>query len=202
MTTTIQRSRRGAVSTLEERSDTRPLGGWRRTGLALVISLFVALAGIGAWLVSGQTRDSDSSRPLAIDPEIEELIADYFAARNAYDPGAFRDLTTDDYIIFQTQGRFPSGGFAVEVTRDEALEHFGTTNPNVQPLLKRLGEPFMIGDADGPWHVAQAWESRLTTAVGTTIVHRAITIITVVDDDGILRVAREIATPYRMQSTD
>ena len=59
----------------------------------------------------------------------------------------------------------------------------------------------MMGNPAGPWHVTQAW--RLDEVVdGEPEAAEGISILTIVDDDGTLRVARDLNARYKVRSAD
>ncbi|MBT8240503.1 MAG: hypothetical protein KJN63_04690 [Acidimicrobiia bacterium] len=202
MATTFERTREAIESTHGQPSGEIERRGRRRVLWALVIVVVVALSGVGAWAIYDQARDSDSPAGSAPETEVEEVVADYFATLNAYDRDGFAELTTDAYMAFATDELSPSAGATQEQTREEYLGDLEAWMPLSEVEYERLGEPLRIGSPDGAWHVAESWQMRSTTPDDVTIVDAGISIITVVDDDGTLRVARDVNTPYRVHSTD
>ena len=61
----------------------------------LTVALAVALVGLVAWMVFMMRPNSPTAAP----PEIAQLMEDYDAAWNAYDPDALEVLVTDGYRI-------------------------------------------------------------------------------------------------------
>jgi hypothetical protein len=167
----------------------------------VIVVLALLLAGLVVWTIYDQTTGSDpDATELALDPEIEELVADYFAAIEAQDAAAFDALTTDQYATYDAVLAF--GGPTSEVSKAEWLAGMEAREQIWNLEVERLGEPFMMGyPDDGRWHVAQAWQQTNVLEIGTRT-NEFTSIVTIVDDDGTLRVSRSIQAPHRAPSTE
>ncbi len=164
MTTMIDSEETGAVPRLETME--------RRTrglGIAVVILAGLVLA-LGAWIIYDISQGA-STAPSA---EMTQLLDDYDSAWNNYDAEAFLALTTAGY-------RFTSAGGS-EFRRVDQASEIETRLPMFTRQFENLGEPIVTGH--GPWYVS-------TPVHTTTNIREAegISILTVVDIDGVLQVS-------------
>ena len=136
----------------------------------LVAVLVVAVAGLGAWAIYGAFSGSET----APTDEIDQLMDDYMDAWNDYDGDAFLQVVSDDYVL-QTEGDLT--GAAAQATY---IDQLGTYNWQVTPV----GDRMMAGD--GPWYVTQVNVLESSIYAGEV---EGITVLTIVDEDGVLRVA-------------
>ena len=139
---------------------------------AIVIVLTLALVGLGAWVIIDRNSTSDT----AVSDDVAQVWDDYAEAWSNYDGDAFLELTTDDYT-FVTE---PVGGTTSVASQAMYIDRLESYDWNVT----MIGEPIMAGD--GPWFVAQV--NRVDTNTMTEPVE-GISVLTIVDDGGVLRVA-------------
>jgi hypothetical protein len=140
-----------------------------RTLMAIVIALTVALVGLGAWVIIDRTSTSDT----ALSDDVAQVWDDYMDAWNNYDGDAYLELTTDDYTFVTETGTNTAAAQAAFINR------LGTYDWQVTPV----GEPAMAGD--GPWFVSQV--NRIEDNRSGSV--EGISVLTIVDDGGVLRVA-------------
>ena len=144
-----------------------------RTLTAIVIALAVALVGLSAWVIIDRT----STPATAPSDDIAQLLDDYTDAWNSYDGDAFLQLTTSDYTFVTEQGTATAAEQASEIN---LLGNYGWH-------ATQVGERLMAGD--GPWYVTQVDLVENATSnlgAGST---EGISVVTIVDDGGVLRVA-------------
>jgi hypothetical protein len=137
---------------------------------AIVIVLTLALVGLGAWVIIDRNSTSDT----AVSDDVAQVWDDYSEAWSNYDGDAFLELTTDDYTFVTEDGTNSAASQATVINR------LGSYDWNVT----MIGEPVMAGD--GPWYVAQV--NRVDDNTMTEPVE-GISVLTIVDDGGVLRVA-------------
>ena len=136
----------------------------------IVIALTVALVGLGAWVII----DRSSTPATAPSDDVAQLWDDYSDAWNNYDGDAFLQLTTDDYTLVTEQGTTTAASQAT------AINGLGSYDWQVTPV----GERVMAGD--GPWFLTQV--NRVQDSTMTEPVE-GISVLTIVDDDGVLLVS-------------
>lgn len=148
----------------------------RGTLIGLVVVLAAAVVGLGAWLIVERSAASD----VAVTDEVQQLIDDYHDVWNEYDGEAYLDLVTEN-------GVHVVGGRATSASEQAMIiDGLGRYDWHVEPL----GEPIMVGD--GPWYVAQA--NLLTSATYPEEGYEGLSTLTIVDDDGTLRISRHVYT--------
>ena len=144
-----------------------------RTLIAIVIALTVALVGLGAWVII----DRSSTPATAPSDDVAQLWDDYTDAWNNSDGDAFLGLVTSDYTFVTEQGTTSAADQAREI---DVLDAYGWS---VTPV----GEQIMAGD--GPWYMTQVNRvENATSALGAGGVE-GISVLTIVDDGGVLRVS-------------
>ena len=171
----------------------------RNRGLTVaVVALAVVVVGLGVWVVSDMTAAQGTAAPA----DIEQLIEDYYATANDYDADAADALITDEFVAYEmvmpmwreADGSFDTGSLAQarwkELSRQEALNGYNLA-PLVESHFERVGEPVVVGE--GPWLVAQAYRGRTPGDVSTPDGYHGITVDTVIDEEGNLRIARAVA---------
>jgi hypothetical protein len=141
-----------------------------RTLKAIVIALTVALVGLGAWVIVDRASTPDT----APSGDVAQVWDDYMDAWNNYDGDAYLELTTDDYTFVTETGTNTAASQAAYI------DGLGAYDWQVTPV----GEPTMAGD--GPWFVSQV--NRVEDNTMTEPVE-GISVLTIVDDGGVLRVA-------------
>jgi len=172
MNTLTDREETTTTTDVHEGQTTHPDGS-NRTLKAIVIALTVALVGLGAWVII----DRSSTPETAPRDDVAQLWDDYTDAWNNYDGDTFLQLTTSDYTFVTEQGTTGAADQAIEIDR---LGNFGWH-------VTAVGEQLMAGD--GPWYVTQVSHlENATTGIGTDPVE-GISVLTIVDDGGVLRVA-------------
>ncbi len=148
---------------------------WNRpTGLIVTVCVVaLAVAALGGWALN-ISRNSDPGVPA----DVIQTIDDYNDAWNTYDGAAFVEMTTGDYIMHtERYGDWTQASQAATV--GDAITHDWHS--------EWIGEP--IGTGDGPWYVARAThlESDMYPPEG---IDGLSTFMVVVDDDGVMKIAR------------
>jgi hypothetical protein len=141
-----------------------------------VTALAVALLGLGVWVIYDQATSPET----AVTEEIQTLVDDYLAAWNDYDEEALLQLVTADYTLDMV-GRADS----LTLQAEEASALFSTLEANDWNEVA-IGEPIMAGK--GPWYVSQV-EHFTSPSYGPRGAD-GVSTFTVVDDGGMLKVAR------------
>jgi hypothetical protein len=154
-------------------------GRGNRFLIALVVVLVAAVAVLGGLVISDRTSTSDT----AVTDEIGQLVDDYNDAWNNWDGDAYLELVTDNAVLQTAGGETTAAQQAVMITNLEGSDWHVDT----------IGDPIMTGN--GPWHVAQA--NVLTDNTSPDEGHRGISLLTIVDDNGTLRISRHVYVgPY------
>lgn len=126
-----------------------------------------------------QLACSDDEPANAVPDDVWTLIEDYTAAWNDYDDGAFLDHVTEDYVFVTDTS---------ESDREAQAEVIGAgTLSGMSWSAEVIGDPIVAGD--GPYDVAVT--NRITM---NGIETDGLSMVTVVDDDGELKVAEHIWT--------
>lgn len=141
--------------------------------IGLVVVLVAALAGLGAWVINDWSSTSDT----AVTDEIAQLLDDYHDAWNTWDGDAYLELMTGDGV------HRTAGGTSTAAQQARLIDGLERYDWHVEAI----GGPIMTGD--GPWYVAQA---NLLTATSYPDGHPGMSILTVVDDGGALRIAEHV----------
>ncbi len=167
----------------EERTSTRPhepidphVDQHRPGNRFLFITIAVlalVLIGLGAWTIVDRSSTSET----AVTADIQQLIDDYTAAWNDYDGVAFTALVTESYGFASPYGNSDAVEEAINIST-----YLETTNWHAT----HSGDPIMVGD--GPWLVAVA--NHITGNDFGADGEDGISVITVVDNDGTLLIAR------------
>ena len=142
------------------------------------------------------TAPTATASDTAVTSEIDQLLDDYVAAANAYDVAAFRAVITDGYMNYGQSSVDPLLANSISGLEIDTLDADGMVAdieeywPGRELQVERLGE--LIVSGDGPWLVSQT--VRITAndlpqfpggVVGPAN-------WTVVDEDGTLKVARNV----------
>lgn len=144
--------------------------------IGLVVVLAAAVVGLGAWLIVDGTETSDT----AVTDEVQQLLDDYHDAWNEYDGDAYLRLMTPG-------GMHVVGGRATQAAQQATIiEGLDRYDWHVEPI----GEPILVGD--GPWYVAQA--NLLTATTYPEGGHEGLSVLTIVNDDGTMRITRHVYT--------
>ncbi|MGA7758276.1 MAG: hypothetical protein WCA57_10570, partial [Ilumatobacteraceae bacterium] len=106
--------------------------------------------------------------------DIAQVWDDYTDAWNNYDGDAFLEITTDDYTFVTERGTTTAASQAGYISGLGRYDWNATA----------IGERVMAGD--GPWFVTQV--NRVQDSTMTEPVE-GISVMTIVDDGGVLRVA-------------
>lgn len=141
---------------------------WWAGALALALAIMLGV-GIG-FLAFGR----DSSTSSAVDPEVEQLLDDFWAAWNAYDADAIRALSTADAVV-SDRDLTATGATSLETKVSE----YRTDGLS----FERVGDP-VVRDV-GP-HIDVVQVSRGTYSAGN--VEEDIDILRLVRQDGTLKV--------------
>lgn len=170
MTTLTDREEKTRTGTeVEQGQSGRPDRG-NRTMTVIAIALAVALVGLGAWVIIDRSSTSET----APSDDIAQLWDDYTAAWNNSDADAFLELTTPDYTFVTEQGTTTVDDQA------DVINRLGAYGWNVTPV----GDEAMAGD--GPWYVSQV---NLVDYSPSAAPVEGLSVLTIVDDDGVLRVS-------------
>ena len=175
-----------------EQLDTAQIDKIKRRNRVLTISVGVltaALIALGAWIIF----DDGSADQPDVAAELDQLFEDYVEAFNAYDADALQALITDDYVLYKPPGWDPqhntSSPFTQEVDADVMLSYYMASRyPNMEIQWERIGEPITTGE--GPWLISQVLRADAPKDPYPRGVE-GITTLTVVDEDGTLKVSRE-----------
>ena len=170
MTTLSDREETTTTETEVDRGQTGHPDKGHRTLKAIVIALTVALIGLGAWVIIDRSSTPDT----AVSDDVAQLWDDYTDAWNNYDGDAFLALVTPDYTFVTEQGSTSAATEATYIDRLGAYDWHATS----------IGERVMAGD--GPWYVSQV---NLVEASNWSDPVEGISVLTIVDDGGVLRVA-------------
>jgi hypothetical protein len=141
-----------------------------RTLKAIVIALVAALVGLGAWVIVDQTSTPET----APSDDVAQVWEDYTDAWNDYDGDAFLQLVTPGYTFVMDGSETNAEDMAAEVDRLR----------NVDWHVTLIGEPVVAGD--GPWILSQVNELDEFDPMD------GISVVTIVDDGGVLRIAEHI----------
>lgn len=144
--------------------------------------LIAILAACALPLAAAGCSDDDPAN--SVPDDVEAVVNDYIASWNNYDAEAFAALVTDDYM-------FIDDGFGAENTKDQQMSDM--------PLLDAAGwHADVIGDMiaadDGTYYVAVT--NSLTTTNGGEA-EQGISVVTVVDEGGVLLVQKHTYTGAR-----
>ena len=124
-----------------------------------------------------QLACSDDEPANAVPDDVWSVVEQYTAAWNDYDDGAFLEHVTEDYV-------FVAGN--TEVDSETQAGYIGEGSlANSGWSAEVIGDPIVAGD--GPYDVAV---TNLVTMNGTPT--EGLSLVTVVDDDGELKVAEHI----------
>ena len=173
MTTLTDREEKTTTGTEVDRGQSGKPDRANRTLKAIVIVLTVALVGLGAWVIIDRSSTSET----APSDDVAQLWDDYTDAWNNSDGDAFLELTTPDYTFTSELGT------ATAASQASAINRFDAYGWNVTPI----GEPTMAGD--GPWYVSQV---NLVEYSASAAPVEGISVLTIVDDDGVLRVSNHM----------
>lgn len=159
-----------------------------RLTLAVVVAVAALINACGA-TDAPATADLET----AASPEIDQVVGDYFAAFNDYDADALRPLITDGYVLYE--GDYSDRSVSTRVCNPTGAEtqlgYVAGYNKGREYQFERLGETIMSGS--GPWLVAQVirWTSK-DYPHGVD----GISTLTIVDEGGTLKVARDIYVAF------
>jgi hypothetical protein len=159
------------------------------------VVVLLLLASLGACVSS----DSKKASETAVSVEIDQIFDDYIAAFNDYDMDAVRAILTDGYMSYGTAW---DPHFAVSTPTDRyrnlriELEAVELDYPPIEVQWERLGDPIMTGD--GPWLVSQVIrrmsnESQYPNGI------EGISTLTIVDEAGTLKVARNVFVAFEVK---
>lgn len=141
-----------------------------RTQIAILAACALPLAMIGC-------SDDDSAN--AIPDDVQSVVDAYSASWNEYDAEAFNAVVTDDYMFINSV----TGADATKEAQAGGMSMLESTSWNAESL----GDG--IAAADGPWYVAIS--NTLTTTNSNA---EGISVLTIVDDGGVLKVSEHIYT--------
>ena len=128
----------------------------------------------------------------AVSPELDQLLEDYIAAFNDYDVEAFQALVTEGYMAYRTEfdsHYAVSSGIAETSPIEWVIAGLKGFYPNLKFYAERRGQAIMSGD--GPWLVSQVIFEKYNDPKYPNGIE-GISTLTVVDEDGMLKVARDI----------
>ena len=165
-----------------------------RSLIILVVVLTVALASLGTWVLNDITTVPET----AVTAEIDQIFDDYVTAFNNYDLEAVEALLDDDYMIYETGWhRMASVSTPPYPTDRESLLEMTGLNYQIQDVQwERLGEAIMTGD--DPWLVSQVIRVTTTEYQYPNGIE-GISILTIIDENGTLKVAREVFVAFKVK---
>ena len=152
---------------------------WWAGALALVLAVAIGV-GIGFLAAS---RDSATSSP--VDPQVEQLLDDFFAGWNAYDADAIRAVATDDAVVGNGRPVTATGALSLE-TKVEEYRNDGVS-------WERVGDP-IVRDAGAHLDVVQLGRGGSSASGDDDFV----LVFRLVREDGALKVEWE--RPYDYQA--
>ena len=142
-----------------------------RTPIAILAACVLSLTMAGC---------SDDDAANAIPGDVKAVVDAYSASWNDYDAEAFNAVVTDDYMFINTTvGR--------ETTKEQQAASMDTLE-RVNWNAEQVGDGISAGD--GPWFVAISNALTGTNSDGAA----GISVVTVVDDGGVLKVLEHIYT--------
>ena len=159
------------------------------------VVVLLLLASLGACASSDSTKASET----AVTAEIDQVFDDYITASNNYDLEALEAVLADGYWLYMTskdQASSVSTPLTHDYDRTEVLELFELWYPGIEVQWERLGDMIMSGD--GPWLVSQvirATSNEPQYPNGT----EGISILTIVDENGTLKVARDVFVAFEVK---
>ncbi|MEE9512713.1 MAG: hypothetical protein V3V46_01440 [Anaerolineales bacterium] len=159
------------------------------------VVVLLLLASLGACVSSDSTKTSETAGSV----EIDQLFDDYIAAFNDYDVDAFQALITDGYMSYATAWD-PQSAVSTPLDRlrnlNGVLEMVELYYPSNEVQWERLGDPIMTGD--GPWLVSQVIR-RMSNEPQYPNGIEGISILTIVDEAGTLKVARYVFVAFEVK---
>ena len=167
----------------------------RRPLIITLVVLAVALVGLGAWVVYDQSSSSDASAT-AVTAEFDQLFDDYIEAFNAYDVEAVGALITDGFMLYRPSYDPLVGVSSALENESRASELFIFLEGGYRVYeyqWERLGDAIMSGE--GPWVVSQVVRATSTSPTYPGGVE-GVSTLTVVDEDGALKVARDVFVAF------
>ena len=123
---------------------------------------------------------SDDDPANAIPDDVQSVVDAYSASWNEYDAEAFNAVVTDDYMFINSV----TGADATKAAQAGGMAMLESMSWNAE---QDVGDG--IAAADGPWYVAVS--NTLTT---TNSYAEGISVLTTVDDGGVLKVSEHIYT--------
>ena len=175
------------MTTLEDRNqqaDAPLLDTLHRRNRALIIAVTissVALLVLAAWVIYDLSTGSDSKT----NAEITRLLDDYTAAlgpgeTDAWNPGAFQGLVTDDFAVEERYYR----QFGDTLARHDDVLALDEISVSSTWQLREASDSLVTGD--GPWVAARVdnWGDSKSDGWG-------IGVFVIVDDNGTLKVAEK-----------
>jgi hypothetical protein len=161
--------------------------------LVVVLTLLAACGPTDVPVTSAPVQPSPTSVPeTAIPGEITQLLEDYDAAFNAYDADAFQALVTEGYMAYRTEydsHYAVSSGIAETSPVEWVIAGLKSYYPNLEFRIERRGQAIVSGD--GPWLVSQVLFEEYNDPKYPNGIE-GISTVTIVDEDGTLKVARDI----------
>jgi hypothetical protein len=159
------------------------------------VVVLLLLASLGACASSDSTKTSET----AVSVEIDQIFEDYIAAFNNYDVDAVRAMITDRYMSYGTAWD-PQSAVSTPLDRlrnlKGELEEVELHYPSIEVQWERLGDPIMTGD--GPWLVSQVIR-RMSNDPQYPNGIEGISILTIVDEAGTLKVARNVFVAFEVK---
>jgi len=142
-----------------------------RTPIAILAACVLSLTMVGC---------SDDDAANAIPDDVKAVVDAYSASWNDYDAEAFNAVVTDDYMFINTT-------VDRETTKEQqaaSMEMLESGNWNAE----QVGDGISAGE--GPWFVSISNALTATNSDGAA----GISVLTVVDDGGVLKVLEHIYT--------
>ena len=167
-------------------------------GIQLRRSLFQLFATLLILVLTGLVacvdNDSQTRERNNIYKDIDRLLEQYFVAYNAYDASAVAAVITEGYVLYMGHSyavETVSSPVDVGYNAEQMLSSVEGYNKTHEYQFKRIGDPIITGD--GPWIVSQViFETSTDHPNGVS----GISTFTVVKEDGVFKVARDIYVAF------
>jgi hypothetical protein len=166
----------------------------KRTLAILGVFFMVALVSLVGCAVSETTN-----RETAISAEIDQVLEDYITAFNNYDLEAIEAVLAEGYMLYETSWDTLSSvstPLTREYDRGEVLTAADIWYPAQETQWERLGEAVMTGD--DPWLVSQVIHVTSNNPLYPYGIE-GITILTIIDENGTLKVARDVFVAFEVE---
>jgi len=160
----------------------------------LAVLLVAALVSLSSCAISDTTKNRETT----VTAEIDQIFDDYITAFNNNDLEAVEAVLDDDYMIYET-GWHRTASVSTPpypTDRESLLELTGLTYQIEETQWERLGEAIMTGD--DPWLVSQVIHVTTNNPLYPNGIE-GVSILTIIDENGTLKVAREVFVAFKVK---